>query len=287
MDFGYSRMPIHAGLFGGEWHLTQVLGLLQLAFTIWMLVDAYRSGVETYWYLIIFFFQPIGAWAYFFAVKLRTLRFSSRRPVRSGQSKLSLDQLRYLVERSPTVANRLALAERLMDRGAHGEAIPLLEAVLKVEPDYCMALHDLAECKLATGNPEQSVEPLDRLLRRDPCWADYRAWRTLIEVHRARGQLADALAACREFTKRLPTLENKCRLAEQLLDNGKASEAVQLLDDAIEEQQLAPWSRRWHNWRWSRLANRLLVEAEKAETAREAAPPVHDRAGSSADRPGE
>jgi hypothetical protein len=256
-------------LFVGASHLTQALSLLQLAFTIWMMVDAYHRGVETYWYWVILFFQPLGAWVYFFAVKLRTLRWPGKRTIRSGQSNLSLKQLRYLVERSPTVANRIALAERLMEKGEHHEAIPLLEAVLAIEPDYCPALHALAECRLATDNAEQARTPLEKLIHRDPYWSDYRAWRTLLEVHRARGELADALATCREFAKRLPTLENKCRLAEHLLDNGKAAEAVQLLDDALQEQQLAPWSTRWHNWRWSRLAQRLLVEAENADNVKE------------------
>jgi hypothetical protein len=262
-------MAILEGLFIGGSHLTQVLSLLQLAFTIWMIVDAYHRGVETYWYWLILFFQPIGSWAYFFAVKFRTLRWPGRSLNRSGGRNYSLDQLRYLVERAPTVANRIAYAERLMEKGKHADAIPLLEAVLAVEPDYAPALHTLAECRLAADDPEHAVAPLEKLLRRDPCWADYRAWRTLLEVHRARGKPADALATCREFVKRLPTLENKCRLAEHLLDDGRASEVVQLLDDALEEQRFAPWSARWRNWRWNRKANRLLFEAEKADQMKE------------------
>jgi hypothetical protein len=258
-------MHVFQQFFTGESHLTQALGLLQLAFTIWMLVDAYHRSVEAWWYWVIFFFQPIGAWVYFFAIKLRTLRRPGMGSFRSGQRRLSLDHLRYSVERAPTVANRIALAERLMEKGEHAEAIPLLEAVLVIEPDYCAVLHDLAECRLAAGSPEQALAPLQKLIQRDPCWSDYRAWRTLLDVHQARGQPADALAACREFHKRLPTLENKCRLAEQLLDNDKPDEAVRLLDDALEEQRFAPWAARWRNWRWARLAQRLLVEAEKAE----------------------
>jgi hypothetical protein len=261
-------MHIFEQLFEGSSHLTQALYLLQLAFTIWMMVDAYQRSAETYWYWVIFFFQPIGAWAYFFVVKLRTMRWPGTRLGRGGQRSLSLDQLRYVVGRAPTVANRIALAERLTEKGEHAEAIPLLEAVLAIEPDYCVALHALAECRLATGTPEQAVAPLEKLLQRDPRWSNYRAWRTLLEVHRARGKPADALATCRDLVKRLPTLENKCLLAEHLLDNDLASEAVQLLDDALEEQQLAPWSNRWRNRRWVRFAHRLIAEAEKAEKSK-------------------
>jgi hypothetical protein len=251
-------------LFAGAPLLGQILGLLQLAFTVWMLVDAYQRGVELFWYWIIFLFQPIGAWVYFFAVKFRSLRLPRVPSAVSGERKMSLDELRHRVERAPTVANRLALAERLMDKGAHAEAIPHLEAILAVEPDYGAALHGLARCRLATGAAEQAVAPLERLLRRDRRWANYRAWSTLIEVHLARGQPAEALTACRELEKYQPTLENKCLLAEHLLDNDRPAEAVQLLDQALVDYRYAPWGARWRNWRWAREARRLLAEAEKS-----------------------
>jgi hypothetical protein len=241
----------------------QILGALQAAFTIWMVVDAYQRQVEPFWYWGILFFQPIGAWAYFFAVKMRTLRLSGAGPGYLTERKLSLDELRYRVERTPTLANRFALAERLMEKRAHAEAIPLLDAVLAIEPEYCAALHALAVCRLATGAAEQAVAPLQKLIHRDHRWSNYRAWRTLIDVHLARGVPGEALTACRELEKHQPTLENKCLLAEHLLDNGIPGEAAQLLDGALEDHHYAPWSARWRNWRWAREARRLLAEADK------------------------
>src|SRR6516165_6655382 len=107
--------------------LLQVFYLFQLAFTIWMAVDVYRGGAEQFWIWIIIIFQPLGPWVYFFAVKLRTLRVPGIRlgggTGEAWERKLSLDELRYRVERSPTVANRLALAHRLMERGIHEDAM--------------------------------------------------------------------------------------------------------------------------------------------------------------------
>jgi hypothetical protein len=258
-------MHVFWELFAGAPHLAQALGLLQMAFTVWMMVDAYQRGAETIWYWVILFFQPIGAWAYFFAIKLRTLRRPGIRSGVSWQRRPSLDELRYRADRTPTLANRFALAERLMEKGAYAEAVPHLEAVLAIEPDYCAALHALAACRLATGDAEQAVAPLEQLLHRDDRWANYRAWRTLIDVHLARGKPADALAACREFSKRQQTLESKCLLAEHLLANGRPAEAGPLLDQALEDHDYAPWSIRWRNWRWAREARQLLAEAERAE----------------------
>ena len=256
-------MHIFQELFVDAPLVMQVLGLLQLAFTVWMAVDAFQRHVEMIWYWVILFFQPIGAWVYFFAIKYRTLRFSAMRPAGSWERKLSLDELRYRVETTPTLAHRFALAERLMEKGSYAEAIPLLEAVLAIEPEYCAALHVFAECRLATGDPDQARVALEKLIRRDHRWSNYRAWRTLIDVHGALARPAEALAACRELDKRLPTLENKCLLAEHLLHNGIASEAVQVLDQALKDHHYAPWSIRWRNRRWAREARRLRAEAEK------------------------
>jgi len=258
-------MHIFRELFQDASPVVQVLGLLQLALTVWMMVDAYRRQADPFWYWVILLFQPIGAWVYFFAVKFPTLRLPGLRLTSSRERRLSLDELRYRAECTPTLVNRFALAERLIEKGAHAEAILYLEAVLTMEPDYCAALHALAVCRLATGAAEEAVVPLEKLIHRDHRWANYRAWRTLIDVQLARGRPADALAACREFEKRLPTLENKCLLAEQLLDNGIPSEAVQLLDQALEDHHYTPWAARWRNWRWAREARRLLAEAEKEE----------------------
>jgi hypothetical protein len=257
-------MHIVWDLFGGDAPLlVRLLSFCQVAFVIWMVVDAYHRHAEPFWYWVILLFQPIGVWIYFFAVKFRTLRLPRPQSAAPDERKLSLDELRYRVERTPTVANRLALAQRLMEKGGHADSIPLLEAVLVKEPEYCAALHALAECRLATGAAEQAVAPLEKLLGRDHRWENYRARRTLIEVHVARGQPADALEVCRAYEKLLPSLEHKCLLAEHLMANGCHAEAVETLDQALVDHRYSPWSARWRDWRTAREARRLLAEAEK------------------------
>jgi hypothetical protein len=246
--------------FGSAW-----IFYAQLAFTAGMLIHAYRTGAESFWYFVIFLLQPIGAWAYFFAVFLRG--FSFGRGISTGplwERKLSLAELRFRVEQAPTVNNRIALAERLMEKGDHPAAIPLLEAVLAVDQIHGGAMHDLALCHLACDKPTDAVAMLERLLQRDPRWAYYRAWPTLIDAHLACGNPSEALKACRQLERMVPTLEHKCLLAEHLLANKLSAEAIHVLDLALEEQSFAPFGKRLKNWRWARRAQQLLKEAETA-----------------------
>jgi hypothetical protein len=240
-----------------------VLEALQVILTIWMLVDAYHRGVEQWWLWVIFFFQPLGPWVYFFAVKVRDFRTPRLgMPMSSGRRRLSLAQLRYHAERSPTQVNRLALAERLMEKGDHREAIPLLEAILKTEQAYCPALHALALCHLACNEPAQAVPALRRIIEHDRRWSDYRAWRTLIDAYDALDQAEQALQTTRELAKMVPTLESTCLLARRLLDLYYKNEAAEVLDQALTDYEYSPLKARFRNWRWARQARLLLKEAE-------------------------
>jgi hypothetical protein len=43
--------------------------ILSYAFSIWMLVDAYKRGAQGWWIVIIL--VPLGEWVYFFVVKMQ------------------------------------------------------------------------------------------------------------------------------------------------------------------------------------------------------------------------
>jgi hypothetical protein len=232
---------------------------LQMAMTIGMIVHVYRSGAESYWYWIILLFQPIGAWVYFFAVFIRNLRFGGGI---SWQRKLSLDELQYRADRSPTVHNRTELAERLIELDRHREAIPHLEAVIAMDDIYLQPVHDLALCRLACGQPMEAVALLQRLLERDSRWSNYRAWRTLIDAQLACNKPQEALTSCRELARMSPTLENRCLLGEHLIMCNLKPEAAQVLDQALEDHSYMPFGKRLKNWRWARQAQRLLKESQ-------------------------
>jgi hypothetical protein len=245
-------------------YLYPILSLLQTAFMIWMLVDAYRRGAEWFWFWIVLFLPGVGAWVYFFAVKLPSgdfRNFNAGGLVRRGPP---LDHLRYLAEQTPTLTNHLNLAQRLIEIRNFAEAVPHLESVLKSEPDHGMALYNLAACHHELGRPAEAIAVLEKLLRRDNRWGNYAGWRLLIDAQGEAGDGTGALQSCRELARLSPTLQNQCLLAGRLLDQNQTIEARMLLERALRDHDYAPGHVRRRNGRWVAEARRLFKQVDPA-----------------------
>jgi hypothetical protein len=241
-----------------------LFSLLQTAFMVWMLVDAYRRGAEWFWFFVILFVPAVGSWVYFFAVKLPSGDFRNVNVgglVRRGPP---LDHLRYLAEQTPTPANHLNLAQRLMDMRDFAEALPHLQAVLKWEPDHGMALYCLASCYHGLGRSAEAIPVLKKLLGRDNSWGNYVGWRLLTDVQSETGDEAGALESSRELARLSPTLQNRCLLAGRLLDQGQKIEARTLLQRALHDHDYAPGHVRRRNGRWVAEARRLFKQIDPA-----------------------
>lgn len=228
---------------------------LQAALTIWMLVDAHRRGAEMYWWWIILILQPFGPWAYFVIVKAADFQgFKGW----TWQRRPSLDELRYQANHAPTLTSHLALAERLVERGEHAEALSHLESALTREPEHCQVLYLLAVCHVEQGLPDKALPLLEMIVHRDRCWSDYAAWRLLIRARKEAEDRAGALNACRELSRLSPTLQHRCILAEHLLEEGHDEEARHLLEQALDDYHYSHSPIRRRNRPWAGQAKRLL-----------------------------
>src|SRR5206468_935772 len=94
----------------------------------------------------------------------------------SFQRPVSVDELQYRVEHTPTLANHLALAQRLIEKGRHAEALPHLERAHTLEPEHCQVLYSLAVCYSENGGVEKAIPLLEKIVERDRCWSGYSAW---------------------------------------------------------------------------------------------------------------
>lgn len=88
----------------------------------------------------------------------------------------------------------------LLQLGRVQDALPELELLVRGLPDDIQGLVDLASARLATGDARGALDPLRRVLAREP--AHVPAWLTAGEAHRALGDVAHA----RESYERVLTL---------------------------------------------------------------------------------
>ncbi len=241
------------------------LFLVQAAFTVWMLVDANRRGVESQWFWMILIFQPFGAWAYFFTHKVKD--FQGGHSQRPGwltilfNRRPSLQELRYRAEQTPTVANRFELGERLVEVGECAEAAPHLEAMLAREPEHCEALFLLAQARRGLGQPELAMPLLEKLVAKQPNWRDYEAFRTLVTVCDDAGESVAALVHCRELARVAPRLEHRCLLAEHLMDTDARDEARRVVEQGLADYHFTSGPARRRDGRWVSRAKQLLKSA--------------------------
>jgi hypothetical protein len=232
-----------------------IFGALQLALTVWMLIDAQRRGADYFWFWIILLFFPIGPWLYFFAVKFGDFRGAGG--WLAFQRRTSVQELRYRAEKVPTLANHLALAQRLIEEHDIEQALPHLQAALALEPDHSQVLFGLAQCAHEQGQPEAAIPYLERIVARDRRWSDYAAMRLLIKARTEAGNDAGALDTARDLVRLSPTLEHQCLLAERLIAKGLTDEAWQSLEQSLESHRYAPGPSRRRNRSWARQARRL------------------------------
>lgn len=241
------------------------LFLLQGGLTIWMLVDASRRRVDSYWLWIILIFQPFGAWAYFIAYKAGDLKGGAGWLTNLFHRPPSLAELRHRAEQTPTVVARLDLAERLVETGEFAEPVPHLEAVLAREPEHNRALFLLAQSRRGLGKPAEAVPLLRSVVARQPGWREYAACHLLVECCREADDRAGAVAACRDLARMLPGLEHACLLGDELLAAGESVEARKVVEQALGEYQYAIGQSRRRDRRWVSRAKQILKQTAPSQ----------------------
>ncbi|MEZ5402680.1 MAG: tetratricopeptide repeat protein [Bryobacteraceae bacterium] len=101
-----------------------------------------------------------------------------------------------------TTANLAALADALMREGRHEEALPVIDKVLKADPDHVTALNGLAVYHGMRGRTEQALAILERARAADP---DHPlTWINLGVAHEALGDRALALDRYNEAVRLQP-----------------------------------------------------------------------------------
>jgi hypothetical protein len=201
-------------------------------------LHAYKSGRAQYWPLVIIFFSLLGCFAYFvFEIMPGLIGPDSPRAAQARARKTTspltrLQQAEAALALVDTAASQMAVADAHQALGAHGSAADHFRKALdrmngrdaKIEAKLAFALFESGQfgeaLKVVEALPvPAAIGEADRL-------SFLRA-----RIYAETGRIDEALSLYAEITTRLPGEEARCRYAALLLEQGRRSEALRVLED--------------------------------------------------------
>ncbi|MEE8409766.1 MAG: tetratricopeptide repeat protein [Myxococcota bacterium] len=233
-----------------------ILVVLQLAFNAWMLVDAIRRRMDYYWFFIIL--MPLGCWIYFFVVKIHDYNLSSFKRLLTLENPASVNDLRATVEETPSLDNKLELANALLEEKEFSEAEALYLEILERDEEEVDAIYGLSLTRIATNESHAATTALARVIEADPSFRDWEAWFDLAYAHWQIERRDEAVAVLRRLVEKSPRIKHKVILGNYLARNGNKDDARTVLEEAVSDYKNATGFVKRHAGRWAREARTTL-----------------------------
>jgi hypothetical protein len=219
-------------------------------------IHAYRTRQDQFWIWVVLILPVAGSIVYLIAVVLPAWN-EQRRMAKPPPQNLAaqIAAARSLVERAPTVDNRLRLADLLLEGDQPREAASLYEAELKGNFAHDpQILNRLAQAQTACGDSAAALATLDTLK------ASGATLSRVSELARARaladtGQQEEAIAAYRALLPHYPGEDARGHFASLLLSMNRHDDARTVLQELVTRGQHAPahlQARDAHIYTWAK-----------------------------------
>jgi hypothetical protein len=245
---------------------------LHVIVAIFFAAHAVRSGQDKYWLFILFAFPLIGSLVYAVTIWLPAARYSPQGQMVVRGARQLLDPTRELreaqeaLEVSATPANRLRLADALLNAGRASESVVQYQSVLTglYADDPQVRIH-LARAFVEAGQPQQARELLDKLIAEQP---QLKSPEGHLVYARAVAACGDRVRAREEFESLVSYfagLEARARYAEVLLAWQDQARLASLLEETRKISKRMPGGAREINKEW--LARLKKVESSAGATA--------------------
>ena len=222
-----------------------------------MLYDCHRRRAP-HWWLWVIIFVPFGALAYFVVVKLPTLKTGALIRRKPGVA-----ERRHAFDTSPSLSNRLALAEALCDAGEFDEARTHFRAVLDSHADDKDAIYGLGVASMALQDYEEAIASFSHITREHRNFRDWGAWSLLAEAFWLKDDRENSLHTLEELNRFNPRLEHQVILARCYLQMNEENKAQQLLETALRDFDASPAHVKKANRQFVREAESTLRRLQK------------------------
>ena len=234
-----------------------MLYYLFAAFYIWMIVDAVRRRAEFWWYLIIIF-VPFGPLIYFFVVKVPDRRGGGGGIARLTRREPSLDDLRYRAGETPSVVNKLALADALLARSEYQESASIYQDVLSHDRENKEALYGHSLSLMGMQRHAEAADELHELMELDNSYRDYAAALDYGEALWQSGEHEDAVDLLTGLVGVDGRINHRIALAHYLGLSGQKDGAREQLKTALDDYQHQPAFVKRRDAGWASQAEKML-----------------------------
>ena len=238
--------------------LSWLLGVATFAFSIWMAVDYWRRGGDSYWIWIILVFQPIGGIVYFFTQFWDGPRLEKyglwRRLTAGGR----IREVKARAHHLDTSAAFEELGDSYSGVGKWRDAGEAYRAALQRDAANLHAQVRLGYALLALNRADEAWALLGPAYQKKPDFDDDKLIRQLARCQAMRGNFTDACNLYEYFLRRHSYTEVQLDYAHVLLKSGQTADGRKALEELIRDAEHAPKFQRSRDSRWVREARRLL-----------------------------
>jgi tetratricopeptide (TPR) repeat protein len=194
----------------------------------------------------------------FVAVRLRDMDLDPEEQLEAETPRESLESLRTVVEGSPSFANRIKLAKRLVEESQTAEAVTCLEQALSTHPDDREALLLLGEQRMQLERWPAAIDALSRLIDLNFGYEDYLGAEHLTRALFQDGRRDDAFGLLESLIESSNRLDHRVELAKYQLEANLGSAAEATLQQALEFFEALSEESRRRNGTVATEARRLL-----------------------------
>ncbi len=215
-----------------------VIITLALVFMVWMCIDCIQRKEHFIWIVIMVVLFPVGAVAYYFAVKMkasgpRPTIFESTRPATQEPETEETLQLKEMIGKFHKAYHYEKLGHTYLEQKRYELAISQFREAIQKDPEANDARYGLAKALHGMDQYTESAEVLEELIKIDRKFDYGNAIFGLAECYRMAGLEDKALETYREVIKSFHFFKAYYHYASLLDKRGKKREAIDQMKSIV------------------------------------------------------
>ena len=215
-----------------------VIITLALVFMVWMCIDCIQRKEHFIWIVIMVVLFPVGAVAYYFAVKMkasgsRPAIFESTRPAKEEPETEETLQLKEMIGKFHKAYHYEKLGHTYLEQKRYELAISQFREAIQKDPEANDARYGLAKALHGMDQYAESAEVLEELIKIDRKFDYGNAIFGLAECYRMAGLEDKALETYREVIKSFHFFKAYYHYANLLDKRGKKREAIDQMKSIV------------------------------------------------------